>query len=113
MKYQKFNAMAQAAHDYEVEVFVTCNNKHGEMMTIGAAEASAIYITRQQAMDFFGLTDGVSADPQIGQRVRATMDGNTFFEGVLLDVTDFVTPYKVLLDNGCTRHYAAAEQVQS
>lgn len=56
IRYEKFQAMAQGKVDYTLPVFPIGkeNDEFGTMMVIGADEG-AIYITREQAMKFFGL----------------------------------------------------------
>ncbi len=55
-----FKAMAQGEVDYSVDVFPIESTEFGSMMTIGAQEG-AIYITKEQAMQFWNLAD---ATPQ-------------------------------------------------
>ena len=54
--YEEFQAMAQGKCDYTLPVIKTETTKFGPMMTIMATE-EAIYITKEQAMEFFGLVD--------------------------------------------------------
>lgn len=51
MKYQDFVADAQGATDYTVEVFAV-----NQKMVIATSDG-AVYITKEQAMNFFGLVD--------------------------------------------------------
>ena len=51
MKHQEFTADAQGEHDYTVPVFEVNND-----MVIGT-EDGAVYITKEQAMKFFGLVE--------------------------------------------------------
>jgi len=56
-KYETFWAMSQGPFiDGSHEVFVIDSKKHGPMMCIGTDEGP-VYITKQQAMDFFGLKE--------------------------------------------------------
>lgn len=58
-KYETFFAVSQGPFaDGSTEVFVVDNKKYGPMMCI-ATEEGPIYITKQQAMDFFGLKEAV------------------------------------------------------
>lgn len=52
----EFKAMAQGTTDYVIDVIHTNSEKYGDLMTICATE-EAIYITKEQAMAFFGLVD--------------------------------------------------------
>ena len=52
----EFKAMAQGRCDYVVAVIHTNADKFGDMMTICATD-EAVYITREQAVAFFGLID--------------------------------------------------------
>lgn len=52
--HQEIKLMAQGVTDYEVDAFPIRSEKHGVMLTIGAEEG-AIYVTKAQAMEFFGL----------------------------------------------------------
>jgi hypothetical protein len=54
--YEDFEAMAQGACDYRVAVIETSTEEFGSMMTICATE-EAVYITKEQAMKFFGLVE--------------------------------------------------------
>lgn len=56
--HQPFQAMAQGEHDYSVDVFPIAHPTYGTLMVIGAQEG-AIYITREQAKEFFGLVEPV------------------------------------------------------
>lgn len=57
----KFNALAQGKTDYVVEVIHQAVPGYGNLMTICASE-EAVYITREQAMEFFGLAEPMSDD---------------------------------------------------
>lgn len=54
--HQQFLAMAQGKNDYSVHAFPTTSKEFGTMITLGAEEG-AIYITKAQAMEFFGLVE--------------------------------------------------------
>ena len=54
--YNEFDAMAQGATDYTVKAIAVADEKYGTMLTILASE-EAVYITKAQAMAFFGLVD--------------------------------------------------------
>lgn len=54
--HEQFDAMAQGRCDYTIQVIATSTPKFGTMMTICATE-EAVYITKEQAMKFFGLVD--------------------------------------------------------
>lgn len=51
-----FNALAQGKHDYQIAVIKTIGNDGVPYMTVCATE-EAVYITKEQAMKFFGLVD--------------------------------------------------------
>ena len=51
-----FHAMAQGKCDYTIPVIRIGHEEYGDLMTICATE-EAVYITKQEAMDFFGLKD--------------------------------------------------------
>lgn len=55
-----FKAMAQGHIDREVDVARMSHAIHGEMMVI-MASSEAIYVTKAQAMAFFGLVDSALA----------------------------------------------------
>jgi hypothetical protein len=53
--YEDFWCDAQGRCDFKLPVF-SVNHKDGKLMTI-AAEECAIYITKEQAMAFYGLVE--------------------------------------------------------
>lgn len=55
-RHQPFMAMAQGKFDYSVEVIHQDIAPYGPLMVVCATE-EAVYITKQQAMDFFCLVD--------------------------------------------------------
>lgn len=56
-KYQSFMATQQGPFgDWLVEVFGVINENRGTMMCV-PTEQGPVYITKQQAMDFFGLVE--------------------------------------------------------
>ena len=60
--HQPFQAMAQGSYcDYEILVTHSHTNTYGDMLTVCASE-EVIYITKAQAMEFFGLVDAASID---------------------------------------------------
>lgn len=58
----EFWLMAQGVGDYVVPAFPIDAPDHGIMLTIAATE-EAIYVTRAQAMAFFGLTANPVPNP--------------------------------------------------
>ena len=57
MKHKEFKALAQGKSDYEVEVIpIKSNGRFGTMMCV-CADEGAIYVTKQQAKEFFGLEE--------------------------------------------------------
>ena len=48
--------MAQGKHDYELPAIRINSEKHGDMMVI-MSEEGAIYVTKEQAMKFWGLVE--------------------------------------------------------
>lgn len=48
--------MAQGRFDYELPAIRINSEKHGDMLTI-MAEEGAIYVTKEQAMKFWGLVE--------------------------------------------------------
>ena len=63
-KHGNFMALAQGKCDYVLEVRHTKPERYGDMMTICATE-EAVYITKQQAMAFFGLVEPTSPNAEI------------------------------------------------
>ncbi len=55
-KHQTFFAMAQGKVDYSLQAIHTHTEEYGDMLTICATE-EAVYITKAQAMEFFGLIE--------------------------------------------------------
>lgn len=55
----EFYAMAQGVADYNLPVIRIPHEKYGDMLTIMATE-EAIYITKEQAMKFWGLVENDS-----------------------------------------------------
>lgn len=51
-----FKALAQGKCDYVVDVIHTNTERYGHMMTICASD-EAVYVTKAQAMAFFGLIE--------------------------------------------------------
>ena len=60
--YQPFSVMAQSEIDYDLPVICTEAALYGKMLTICTPDA-AIYVTREQAKEFFGLAEKPN-DPQ-------------------------------------------------
>jgi hypothetical protein len=65
-----FDAMAQGKVDYTVPVDCIQSDTHGPMMAIMAQEG-VIYITREQAMAFFGLAEKLG-DPAVNRTQPST-----------------------------------------
>lgn len=74
--HQPFRAMAQGEVDYTVEVVAIANRKETPM-TICAQEG-AIYITKAQAMAFFGLVDPVEAEKATRLKVVKDLRSSAF-----------------------------------
>lgn len=53
--YTEFFCMTQGVQDYWTKVIPLESKEHGTMMVI-CAEEGAIYITREQAQEFFGFS---------------------------------------------------------
>ena len=65
-KYQQFTALAQGRTNYEIEVIaITPSIGDTPLMTVCATE-EAIYITKEQAMKFFGLVDPSTVTVAVG-----------------------------------------------
>jgi hypothetical protein len=56
MKHEAFKAMAQDSVDYSVDV-ISIKNMVDETMMCVCSEEAAIYVTKEQAMKFFGLVE--------------------------------------------------------
>lgn len=54
--YQPFRVMVQGRHDYTLDAFAIDSEEYGTLLVIGTPDA-AIYLTRQQAIEFFGLRE--------------------------------------------------------
>jgi hypothetical protein len=81
----EFPAMAQGRTDYTLPAFPTTNNEFGTMLTIAATE-EAVYVTKAQAMAFFGLKwQPISTAPKDGTEFLA------WFQKVKLDDDDNMT----------------------